>query len=122
MKDKENLPVPKLVTVIEKETTAMGFKMASDYQTGSLLRILASTKPSGNVLELGTGIGLSTCWLLEGMDRNSTLITVDNDPCVVEVAKKHLSEDTRVSFHVARKVLGLGRCYRFIRTGWNIHH
>ena len=101
MNDKENLTVPKLVPVIEKETTAMGFKMASDYQTGSLLRSLASTKPSGKVLELGTGTGLSTCWLLEGMDRNSTLTTVDNDPLVVKVAKKHLSEDTRVSFHVA---------------------
>ncbi len=101
MNDKENLTVPKLVPVIEKETTAMGFKMASDYQTGSLLRSLASTKPSGNILELGTGTGLSTCWLLEGMDRKTTLMTVDNDPRVVEVAKKHLSEDTRVKFHVA---------------------
>ena len=79
----------------------MGFKMASDYQTGSLLRSLVSTKPAGNILELETGTGLSTCWLLEGMDSNSTLMTVDNDPRVVEVAKKHLSDDTRVGFHVA---------------------
>ena len=49
---------------------------------------------------MGTGTGLSTCWLLEGMDSKSTLITVDNEPKVVEVAKKHLSKDTRVSFNV----------------------
>lgn len=77
MKDKENLNVPDLVHLIEKETTTMGFNMASDYQTGSLLRSLTSTIPSGRILELGTGTGLSSCWLLEGMDRDSTLITVD---------------------------------------------
>ncbi len=100
MDDKQILSVPDLVRVIEKETRDLRFKMASDYQTGSLLRNLASTKPSGKLLELGTGTGLSTCWLLEGMDSKATLITVDNDPKVVEVAKRNLSKDTRVSFKV----------------------
>ena len=101
MNDIENLSVSDLVLVIENETEDLGFKMASDYQTGRLLRSLASMKPAGRFLELGTGTGLSTCWLLEGMDSKSTLITIDNDPEVVEVAKKHLSKDTRVSFNVA---------------------
>ena len=100
MDDKDFLSVPNLIHVIETETKEMGFKMPSDYQTGCLLRSLASTKSSGRFLELGTGTGLSTCWLLEGMDSMSTLITVDNDPKVVEVAKKHLSKDTRVNFNV----------------------
>jgi predicted O-methyltransferase YrrM len=73
--------------------------MASDQQTGSLLRTLASTKPSGVFLELGTGTGLSTAWILAGMDSTATLTTVDNDASVQAIARRHLGRDARVAFH-----------------------
>ncbi|WP_244214361.1 hypothetical protein [Pedobacter jejuensis] len=41
-------------------TKTSEFEMASDVLTCSLLRTLASSKPEGNFLELGTGTGLST--------------------------------------------------------------
>jgi predicted O-methyltransferase YrrM len=75
--------------------------MASDRQTGSLLRTLAASKPGGAILELGTGTGLSAAWILAGMDERSTLITVDNNPDAVEIARRHLGSDTRVTFHVS---------------------
>jgi len=92
--------IPVLVPRIEQETKAMGFSMASDHGTGSLLRTLASAKPRGAILELGTGTGLATCWLLEGMDDRSTLDTVDEDAKVVEVARNILGHDKRVTFHL----------------------
>ena len=52
------------------------------------------------MLELGTGTGHGTAWLLSGMDSNSSLDTVDNDQSVVAVARRHLSSDVRVAFHV----------------------
>ena len=100
MNDTDIFPIPKEIPAIEQDTQEMGFQMASEYQTGCLLRSLASTKPSGRFLELRTGTGLSTCWLLDGMVESSTLITVDNDPKVVEVARTHLGHDSRVTFHV----------------------
>ena len=74
--------------------------MASEPKAGALLRVLAASKPHSRFLELGTGTGLGTSWLLAGMDGESTLDSVDNDPAVVAVAKRHLDKDPRVRFHV----------------------
>jgi predicted O-methyltransferase YrrM len=74
----------------------MGFTMASDIMTCSLLRTLAASKPGGKFLELGTGTGLSTSWILDGMDNNSTFISIDNDPQLLEVASRFLGGDERL--------------------------
>jgi len=91
---------PKALAAIEKETSAVGFTMASDLWTGSLLRTLVATKPGGAFLELGTGTGLATAWLLDGMDTRSTLLTLDNDEAVVSIARRNLGHDPRVTFFV----------------------
>jgi len=88
------------LAVIEHDTRALGFTMASDPAAGSLLRTLAASKPGGALLELGTGTGLATAWLLSGMDPGSTLLSVDNDEAVVAVARRHLGHDARVTFAV----------------------
>ena len=75
--------------------------MASEPQTGSLLRTLAASKPSGRFLELGTGTGVGTAWLLAGMDAGSRLDSVDNDAAVSAVARRHLGHDSRVTFHLS---------------------
>jgi predicted O-methyltransferase YrrM len=65
--------------------------------TCSLLRTLATSKPSGKFLELGTGTGLSTSWILDGMDKKSVLISIDNDPLFMEIAKNNLGFDDRLN-------------------------
>src|SRR5262245_30825165 len=75
--------------------------MISEPQVGALLAGLAASKPGGRFLELGTGTGHGTAWLLSGMDSTSTLDTVDVDANVVAVARRHLAPDARVTFHVA---------------------
>jgi predicted O-methyltransferase YrrM len=74
--------------------------MASDPRTGALLRTLARSKPGGLLLELGTGTGLATAWLLDGMDAQARLLTVEQDPEVAAVAQAHLGDDARVTFYV----------------------
>lgn len=101
MNDTVNLHPPQAVQTIQQETIAAGFSMASEPLTGSLLRTLTATKPSGAFLELGTGTGLSTAWILDGMDQHSTLVSVDNDERVQAVARRHLGCDSRVSFHLS---------------------
>jgi predicted O-methyltransferase YrrM len=89
-------PFPKSYTRIQEATELSGFTMASDPATGSLLRTLASTKPRGRFLEMGTGTGLSTSWILDGMDPESTLISFDFDEKVLSIARQHLGSDPRL--------------------------
>ena len=83
-----NLHFPAQLSEIRRATAAAGFRMASDELTGTLLRSLAASKPKGALLELGTGTGMGTSWLLSGMDASSTLDTVDNDKAVVDIARR----------------------------------
>lgn len=91
--------IPARLEAIEKATSDYGFGMASNRETGSLLKMLCASKLGGRFLELGTGTGLSACWMLDGMDHESTLLSIDNDPSVVAIAKRHLA-DPRVEFVV----------------------
>jgi predicted O-methyltransferase YrrM len=71
--------------------------MASDAETGSLLRTLAASKPSVSILELGTGTGLATSWMLHGMDKNAKLISVENNEQLLAIAKRNIN-DSRIEF------------------------
>ena len=97
MNDLSNINEPKSVPAIWADTRASGFTMASDPLTCSLLRTLAATKSSGRFLELGSGTGLSTAWLLDGMDSESHLTTVDNDESLLTILKRHLGADPRLN-------------------------
>ena len=92
----EILKMPLAFTQIQKATQELGFTMASDPATGSLLQTLAATKPGGKFLELGTGTGLSTAWILEGMDQKASLESIDFDPEVLAIAKSFLGKDPRL--------------------------
>lgn len=98
MNDTSNLDPPPIIEQLEEATTAIGFKCASEPLTGSLLRTLAASKPSGKFLEIGTGTGIGTAWLLAGMHQDSRLISVENDKKFIEVALRFLSSDPRVTF------------------------
>ncbi|WP_217602471.1 O-methyltransferase [Chitinophaga sp. GbtcB8] len=97
MTEEINQPIPNAYFAIDKATKENGFTMASDILTCSLLRTLAASKPSGKFLELGTGTGLSTSWILDGMDSNSTLISFDNDEALLAIAKEYLGDDNRLN-------------------------
>jgi len=93
--------VPHVWSEIEKRTAELGFDMPSDMRTGALLKALAASKPHGRFLELGTGTGLATAFLLAGMDNAPRLVSVDNDPRVQAIARDLLGSDSRVSFELA---------------------
>jgi predicted O-methyltransferase YrrM len=97
MTEEINQQLPKSYPAILDATTTSGFTMASDILTCSLLRTLAAAKPSGKFLELGTGTGLATSWILDGMDRNSSLTSVDHDSSFLEIAQHFLSGDKRLN-------------------------
>jgi predicted O-methyltransferase YrrM len=92
-----NQQYPKEFNQILEQTNLCGFSMSSDVLTCSLLRTLASSKPSSNFLELGTGTGLSTSWILDGMDEKSHLISIDNEKKFLDIAKMNLGHNQRLN-------------------------
>ncbi len=100
MDDSDFRRQPPGVAGILNDTHTLGFNMASEPKVGALLAVLAASKPDGRFLELGTGTGHGTAWLLSGMGPAATLDTVDTDPDVVAVAQRHLGVDRRVTFHI----------------------
>jgi predicted O-methyltransferase YrrM len=100
MDDARMARTPPALAAIQAETARLGFSMASEPKTGALLAVLAAAKPGGRLLEIGTGTGIGTAWLLSGMDASARLDTVDTDRAVVDVARRHLGSDPRVAFRL----------------------
>ena len=82
---------------IKKATEACGFLQMSEISTCTLLKTLAASKPASKLLELGTGTGLATAWILDGMDEDSSLISLDNDETLLSIAKENLGIDRRLT-------------------------
>jgi predicted O-methyltransferase YrrM len=96
MDDLAHLNIPAALPAILDRTAALAFSMPSEPRTGAMLRMLSASKPGGRLLELGTGTGLSTAWMLDGMDRAATLISVDIDAGLQAVAREFLGDDPRL--------------------------
>ena len=90
-------PPPKSLEAIMAATRAIGFQLWCWPQVGALLRVMAALKPGGRLLEIGTGTGVGTCWLLDGMDASAQLLTIDINPKVQAVARSHLGTDPRLT-------------------------
>lgn len=67
MNDTNIQDIPGIHPEIERRSKEIGFTMPSDVFIGTFLKTLISSKPGGRFLELGTGIGLSLCWMIDGM-------------------------------------------------------
>ena len=100
MDDKIITGIPGEYEAIKEATVELQFNMASDLYTGSLLKTLAASKPSGRFLELGAGTGLATAWIVSGMDEKSSLIAIENNELLIGVANKNIV-DSRVEFMLA---------------------
>ena len=96
MKQSNILDKPKIYTKILEKSNEIGFTMPSDIFIGTLLKTLITSKPKSNILELGTGIGLSLSWMIEGLDEDSKLISVDNDSKLIGIVKEFFGKDSRL--------------------------
>jgi predicted O-methyltransferase YrrM len=100
MRDNLFFDIPAAYERIAIASNAIQFHMASDLYTGSLLKTLVASKPTGRFLELGTGSGLATSWMIAGMDAGSELVTVENNALLQGIATAQL-KDARVDFVLA---------------------
>ena len=92
-----NITLPRYYNEIKQTSEAIAFSMLSDLQTGSLLRTLVHSKPSGKFLELGTGTGLSLTWIAEAADQDSEIYSIENNGEFQKVAQQYFSNDKRIS-------------------------
>ena len=88
--------LPEKYIQLEQLCEELGFTMPSDRYIGTLLKTLVRSKPGAQVLELGTGISLTLAWLIDGLDENGHLVTIDNDPKLIQIAEQYFGEDPRV--------------------------
>lgn len=98
MFDDNTVSAPTAWREIDARSRALGFDMPSEANTGAVLRLLAASRSNGRLLELGTGTGLATAWLLAGMGKGASLVSVDTDRAVQAVAREALGHDPRVTF------------------------
>ncbi len=97
MNDLSYVQPPVALEQILKRTSDLGFELASEDRTGGLLRTLAASKPGGRFLELGTGTGVATAWVLDGMDSASKLLSIDVNPDFQAAAREALGHDGRLT-------------------------
>ena len=100
MNDEVLTDIPVQYNRIKEDTARLSFQMISDLFTGSLLKTLVASKKSGRILELGTGGGLATSWILEGLDQQSKLLTIENNAVLFDIAREQL-KDSRIEFILA---------------------
>jgi predicted O-methyltransferase YrrM len=91
----EPIDVPPVVIKAEEVARRGQFRMSSEHRTGALLRTLAASKPGGRFLEVGSGLGVGSAWLLAGMDAQSRLITLEVHAKIAGICRSHLAHDSR---------------------------
>jgi len=63
-----------------------------DATTGSVLRLITASTGARSVVELGTGAGVSSLWLLSGMPADGILTSIDPEIEHQRLAKQSLTE------------------------------
>lgn len=85
-------------TIIEPETIARARKHALELgadpisaTVGAQVAVIAAASAALNIVEIGTGGGVSGLWLLHGSPR-ATLTTIDNEPEHLAVARQSFAD------------------------------
>ena len=81
--------LPPLVAAATARARQAGFRMSCEPEVGRLLAVLAAHLPQdARVLELGTGTGVGTAWIVSGLlPRTDVAVTsVEKDPATAALA------------------------------------
>ncbi len=84
-------PLPEIVARAEQRARDADFSLSCEPGVGRLLAVLAAAVPAGGrILEIGSGAGVGTSWLVHGLrDRSEvSLISVELDPATAAIARR----------------------------------
>ena len=89
--------LPKYYHEIQKKSRDLKFGQISEDEVGVLLRLLVSSKPRAKVLELGTVTGIGLSWIAEGLHSEGSLVSVEKNEKLLNVARMFFEDDPRRS-------------------------
>ena len=81
--------VPEPVRAAEARAAEAGFTLSCERGVGAFLAALtASVPPGGRILEIGTGVGVGTAWIVHGLGARGDVkvISVEIDPATAAIA------------------------------------
>lgn len=84
--------VPDVVRAAQSRAARISFELSSEDLVGRLLAVLAAATPaSGRILEIGTGVGVGTSWLLAGLAGrvDVEVVSVEANPSLARVAQDY---------------------------------
>ena len=87
---------PAPLPAIHRRMSELRFTMSGSDDVGQLLRTLVAAKPGGRFLELGTGLGLSLAWMVDGMGPAATVLSIDDQLAYIDFVEGLFAEDDRV--------------------------
>ncbi len=90
--------LPKNYKAIHQISQRLKFNEISEDEVGVLLRLLVASKPGAVVLELGTGTGMGLAWLIEGLDAQGQITTIEKDEKLIQIVQSYFQEEERIHF------------------------
>ena len=92
------LPPPAAAAEAHRAGVDLGFSMCCSPATAELLAFLAAAAGPSRILELGTGVGYGTAWLVSGLSPGATLTTVEDNERCLGAARSAVGPDPRVTW------------------------
>jgi demethylmenaquinone methyltransferase/2-methoxy-6-polyprenyl-1,4-benzoquinol methylase len=83
--------LPELVIAAHARAREAGFSLSCEPGVGRLLAALAAAvPPGGRILEMGTGVGVGTAWIVHGLAGRDdvAVVSVEIDPATSAVARR----------------------------------
>ena len=75
---RSNTFIPEMVQVAKNIAEEKGFMNSCSDEVGRLLSVLLGQIKEGNILEIGTGYGVGSSWILSSIAPAVEFISVDN--------------------------------------------
>lgn len=88
---RSNTYIPELVAITKELAENNSFDGSCTDATGRLLAVLSGQIKQGKILEIGTGFGVGSAWILSAIQSNVQFISVDIEPNRVEFVNKNIN-------------------------------
>lgn len=88
--------IPVMVRAARIAAERLGYTSSCTDEVGQLLQVLASQFPGELIGEIGGGCGVSTAWMASGLAADTRLVSIDNDPDVVEATRSQFGDHASI--------------------------
>ncbi len=88
---RSNTIFPCLVTETKRLAESRGFNGSCIDETGRLLSVLAGQVKAGKILEIGTGFGVGSAWILSNIQPDVHFVSVEIERLKVELVSKMIT-------------------------------